>query len=268
MEPTEIANLVDKLKLVAEAKEDGVDLTPNLVALTHERAVKCLVGKIFASRVVNREALRTHRPQILQIRSDFEIEIVGDNLFLIAFSSLADRRHTLFHGPWHFFQSLLLFKEPKGFQKPSEVCFDEFSIWVQCHNIPISCMDPVIIRKIGEKLGRVEEVDMGEGGSCMGMYARVRVIREVNTPLRRCIPLNATDSPNGELILLRYERLHDFCYACGRVTHTIRECTDENADKKNLMFGCWLRAGRTKDVRRKKTNESKDAAQTIGIVLQ
>lgn len=259
MDPTEIANLVEKFKLTAEATEDGVNLTPNLVALTHERAAKCLVGKIFASRVVNREALRAQLPQILQIRSDFEIEIVGDNLFLIAFSSPADRRHTLLHGPWHFFQSLLLFKEPKGFQKPSEVCFDEFSIWIQCHNVPISCMDPIIIRKIGEKLGRVEEVDMGEGGSCMGMYARVRVSRQVDLPLRCCISLNAANNSSCELILLRYERLPDFCYACGCVTHTIRECTDEKADKKNLMFGCWLRAGRTQDVRRKKNNGRTDA---------
>lgn len=121
MDPCDVAKLVEELKLTSEAKEDGISLTPDLVALTHERAARCLVGKIFASRVTNRDVLRTNLPRILQIRNNIDVEIVGDNLFLVVFSSLSDRNHTLLHGPWHFFQSLMIFKEPKGLEKPSEV---------------------------------------------------------------------------------------------------------------------------------------------------
>ncbi|KAL6582339.1 hypothetical protein OROMI_006353 [Orobanche minor] len=244
MDPLEIACLVQELKLSNEANEDCINLSPNLVQVTHERVAKCLLWKIFAGRVVNREALKTQLPRILQANNDIEIEIMGDNLFIVNFSSQAERRNALLNGPWHFSQSLMIFKEVAGLQKPSEVRFEDYSTWVQCHNLPISCMAPSIIREIWEKIGRVDEIDLGETGSCLGMYARIRVTRPIDAPLRRCVSLSTGVHSDSALILLRYERLTDFCYACGRVSHTIRFCNDEEADKENLKYGSWLRAVR------------------------
>lgn len=127
MDPAEIARLVEELKLSNEAKEGQVELSLNLTAITHDRANKCLVGKIFAMRVVNREALRSQLPKILQARRDIEVEIVGDNMFVVSFSSQTERRNTLLNGPWHLSNSIMLSKEVQGLQKPSEVCFDAFS---------------------------------------------------------------------------------------------------------------------------------------------
>lgn len=65
------------------------------------------------------------------------------------------------------------------------------------------------------------------------------------------------------LIILQYERLPDFRFACGRLAHTIRACDDVNADTKNLQFGVWLKAGRTMDIRRKQTKKG-DAIEGQG----
>lgn len=267
MDPADITRLVHELKLSNEGNENCLNLSSNVIEVTHERAAKCLVGKIFPGRVVNREALKTQLPRILQANNDIEIEIMGDNLFIVVFSSQAERRNALLNGPWHFSQSLMIFKEVAGLQKPSKVHFEDLSTWVQCHNLPISCMAPSIIREIGEKIGKVEEVDLGETGSCLGMYARIRITRPIDAPLRRCVSLSIGNHSNPALILLRYERLPEFCYACGRVTHTIRLCNDVNANKENLQHGAWLRAGRTQDARRQRERDNKENQSSSKLAM-
>lgn len=209
-----------------------------------------VVGKIFASRVVNRETLRLQLPRILQTRGDPDIEIVGDNLFVVVFANDRDRRHALLDGPWHFFDSLMMFEEPKGLEKPSDVVFSKFTTWIQCHNLPLVCMNPIMVRRIAEHVGNVEEIDTGDGGNCLGQYARVRVTRDLNKPLQRCVGIMVGEDSEKHIILIRYERLPDYCSACGRVGHVVRHCDDTKVDKQKNSFGTWLRATRTFEARR------------------
>ncbi|TXG57050.1 hypothetical protein EZV62_018363 [Acer yangbiense] len=48
-------------------------------------------------------------------------------------------------------------------------------------------------------------------------------------------------------VSLKYERLSEFCFACGKIGHDIKACVDENAKKAALdgspnKFGSWLKA--------------------------
>ncbi|KAH1064177.1 hypothetical protein J1N35_029164 [Gossypium stocksii] len=47
-------------------------------------------------------------------------------------------------------------------------------------------------------------------------------------------------------IVLKYERLPDFCYFCGLIGHTIKRCKNKGGDPeatdKNLLYGRWMRA--------------------------
>ncbi|KAK1578296.1 hypothetical protein Q3G72_029167 [Acer saccharum] len=49
------------------------------------------------------------------------------------------------------------------------------------------------------------------------------------------------------MVSLKYERLPEFCYVCGRIGHASKECFDETAKIEALKgvstkFGSWMRA--------------------------
>ncbi|KAH6801255.1 hypothetical protein C2S52_001719 [Perilla frutescens var. hirtella] len=210
MDPDDVARLVEELKLTHEASESTVHVAVRGVENKSRDLRRFLVGKIFAMRVVNRETLKVQVPRILQLRRPVDIEIVGDNLFVVVFGSDEDRCHVIMDGLWHFFNSLMVFKAPVGFQNPMDV-------------------------------GKFKEVDVGERGSCVGQFARVRVCQPIDKPLQRCVKVSDVLSGESRIILLLYKRLPDFYHACGHVGHVFRHCNDTAVDKEKGAL-----SGRTK----------------------
>ncbi|KAH6759537.1 hypothetical protein C2S52_022945 [Perilla frutescens var. hirtella] len=144
----------------------------------------------------------------------------------------------------------LVGKAPTGLQNPRDVRFDDFSVWIQLHNLPFMCINPDYVRKIRKKIGSIEEIDVGKGGRCIGQFARIRVRRPINKPLQCCVKVADEGSGDSCLILVLYERLPDFCHACGRVGHVLRHCSNEGCNKDILAFGSWMRASRVVETRR------------------
>lgn len=115
-------------------------------------------------------------------------------------------------------------------------------MWVQLHNLPLAFMHSSIIRKLGEQLGVVLEVDAGDRGICSGRFARIRILHSIDKPLVKGIWVNLENSLEESCILLLYEKLPNFCFACGRLGHILRDCVKTRVDKAHLEFGNWIRA--------------------------
>ncbi|KAK2637677.1 hypothetical protein Ddye_025472 [Dipteronia dyeriana] len=76
---------------------------------------------------------------------------------------------------------------------------------------------------------------------------KVKVSLDISKPLKRWLRLKLSKSDEVTMVSLKYERLPEFCYACGRIGHGMKECLDEEARKVALdgsttKFGCWLKA--------------------------
>ncbi|KAK2642448.1 hypothetical protein Ddye_024211 [Dipteronia dyeriana] len=73
---------------------------------------------------------------------------------------------------------------------------------------------------------------------------RVRVVIEIDKPLRRCLRVDMLGDGVESIMLLKYERLPNFCFRCGLLGHTTRECPNGPAVVKGeeLLFGLWMRA--------------------------
>lgn len=99
-------------------------------------------------------------------------------------------------------------------------------------------MKKIIGEEIGALLGNIIEVNCDTEGGAMGRCMRVRVLLDVHNPIIRWT--NISVGGVSRKILFRYEKLSDFCYACGRIDHLLKNCTFTHPDGL-FYYGPWLR---------------------------
>ncbi|KAL5751043.1 hypothetical protein ACOSP7_025646 [Xanthoceras sorbifolium] len=220
MEPEEIARRWAKLSL---SDDDGpiAMVDEGLKAEGIRRLSLSLVGKIVSNREVNREAFRNTIASIWRTKSEVEVESIGVNLFVFRFGCFWDRKRVLEGGPWSFDKNLLALKEAVGIGRVSDIDFSLVPFWVQIYDLPLACMNRDMGLFLGGLIGVVQEIDGGDSGDCLGKFLRVRVLINVQQPLKR--GLRFAFGVGGEVCsaLLCYERLPNFCFYCGCMGHLL-----------------------------------------------
>lgn len=56
-----------------------------------------------------RDVFCTQIPKILQVVENLNVELIGNSIFNLEFSSLRDRKRVLTNGPWNLFKKLVIF---------------------------------------------------------------------------------------------------------------------------------------------------------------
>ncbi|KAL5783740.1 hypothetical protein ACOSP7_008769 [Xanthoceras sorbifolium] len=227
----------------------------------------CLVGKILTTKLINRDAFRAIIPKIWRTTQSFIIENVKENVFVFQFQNQADKRRVLTGGPWSFDKCLIVLEEPRGDGKFLDMGFSHVQFWVQLHNVPLVCMTKEIGWALGNKIGRVMDIDVGATGDCLGRFLRVRVVIDVTKPLNRFLRVCLLEGDPDTVLLLRYERLAEYCFQCGVVGHVVRECqiaydSGGSSSVPEYKFGTWMRAESPPKVRYSRTvNETSSGAR-------
>ncbi|XP_057804732.1 uncharacterized protein LOC131020090 [Salvia miltiorrhiza] len=243
MDPDEIARRVADLQLATENSTKIIRMTAQESESENKKASTMLIGKIFADRQHPRDLLREKIPAVLQIRGYVDVEIVGFNVFVLHLDLETDLARILTDGPWHLFNDLMVIRRPDPLKTASTTEFIDISIWIQLHNLALACMNSRMVRRIGEKVGAVMEVEEGEGGRCLGKFARARVLRSIQEPLVRCVSIEVEGNKEPMMVLVLYEKLLDnFCFACGKIGHFLKNCDASKEAKAKPSFGNWLRA--------------------------
>ena len=103
---------------------------------------------------------------------------------------------------------------------------------------------------VGNIIGTIIRVadpdDDGEGSE----FLRVRVVMNITKPLPRCCKLRSEGKHIGWAIL-KFERLPNFCYWCGRVDHVEKDCENrKKCGKEDQQFGDWMWAEQFKSFRK------------------
>lgn len=104
------------------------------------------------------------------------------------------------------------------------------------------CMYEKICTRIGELIGKVEEVDTDRISDCLGQVIRLRISIDITQSLKKILFIESEDGKNVP-VAVEYEKLLDFCYCCGRLGHSYKKCKNyEGQSKQDLAYGPWLKA--------------------------
>jgi hypothetical protein len=103
--------------------------------------------------------------------------------------------------------------------------------------MPLECMNRGVGTKIGESLGRVQEVAVAADDVGWGRYLRIQVEIDLYKPLERGRAL--LFAGESVWVTFKYEKLPAFCFKCGRILHETRGCPTSSAKRANHKEGAW-----------------------------
>jgi hypothetical protein len=120
--------------------------------------------------------------------------------------------------------------------------FNLVPIWVQITRLPLGMMNQRTGEDLGRKIGAVEEVEIDSDGKAVGKFLRVKVKLNITKPILRGSMIEIDESGRTGWCPFAYEYLPDFCYVCGIIGHTEKECKHKLDRGERAQYGSWLRA--------------------------
>ncbi|KAK3225819.1 hypothetical protein Dsin_005681 [Dipteronia sinensis] len=96
-------------------------------------------------------------------------------------------------------------------------------------------------------IGDVRNVDLVTSNDSTGRFLLVRVVIAMNVPLKRSLRVDMLGTRKVTNMLLRHERLLEYCFKCGRLRRITEVCFEDKDDQEvtseaNLWLGTWLLA--------------------------
>ena len=117
--------------------------------------------------------------------SNLRIVEVGNNILKFKFSSRYQLEWVEKSGPWNFDNNLLLLCRWRKGLTSKNINFSHSPFWVQIWGLPFENMTEEIGKDIGNKIGRVLEVDKRAMQANQAKFLRIRVKDPIENPLHR-----------------------------------------------------------------------------------
>ncbi|KAL7224203.1 hypothetical protein ACSBR1_025631 [Camellia fascicularis] len=161
----------------------------------------CLVGKVLASKLLNRTTVSKIMYKPWRIDKRFSEMLCG-----------------LLWG------NLLVLQPLKMGYSVSEMDFSYCPFWVQVHGLPVDRLTRRNGQLIAEHLGQLIGVETPHDGLLLHRsFLRLRVEMDISKPFPRGFLMKRKD-PNTlniteKWVDFKFERLSDYCYDCGKIGH-------------------------------------------------
>lgn len=203
-----------------------------------------LVGKFLTEKNINFSAMQNVMASLWRPNEGMEVYDLGGFGYSFVFYHKMDLQKVLDGGPWSFEQAMLVLYQLKAEEDPNTVQLNEFEIWVQVYDLPRGFISENILKTVGASIGRYVKSDPKNFDGLWKSFVRIRVAMNVDKPLKRRMKIKREGDKWG-WINFKYERLGTFCFVCGFIGHSERECNIVYANSDKVIdraYGSWLRA--------------------------
>ncbi|PNY15775.1 hypothetical protein L195_g012478 [Trifolium pratense] len=177
-------------------------------------------------RKIGYKALETRLKQMWVRNGIINIVDVGNDFFLVTFTSKEDHYRALIDGPWMIYDNYLVVREWSPNFHPSGEVIEKVAVWVRFSGLPIEYYDTKMLHFIGNRIGRTVKVDRTTQTQARGKYARLCVEVDLTKPLLAMFQIK------DRCYKVEYEGLHMLCLVCGTFGHYKEGCvakTNNNA---------------------------------------
>lgn len=224
-----------------EEEEEALIINTGNTGFSEKRRKDCLVGRVWTGRAVNAFGLMDTMKKVWNLRRGMTCREIETNLFSFQFNNQKDAERVLNGTPWHFNKDSLVLKPIEENIPPSAMQFNLTPIWIRLYDGPLLARSKTVVQQMGNRVGRFVEVDE-ETIHGLSQSIRLRVEIDLNKPLKTGMKI-CIDNKNV-WIQIKYERLPSFCYICGHLGHTMKDCdqAEEIQPSQSLKFGDFLRA--------------------------
>lgn len=122
-----------------------------------------------------------------------------------------------------FDNAMLALAPMADYEDPVKVSLWYVNVWIQVHDLPMGLMTEVVGKALGNFFGEFLEYDTKNNTSIWRECMRLRIRLEVRKLLKRKKKIIRKDGKELN-VTCKYERLGEFCFLCGLVSHTDHFC--------------------------------------------
>lgn len=204
----------------------------------------CLVGRLLTEKNINVRAMKSKLADVWKPTMGINIKELEQGIFLFQFFRKEDMMWVLKGGPWSFDNVMVALEKVAAGEDPVKVKLWYLNIWIQIYNLPMGFMIESVGKQLGNFFGEFLEYDSKNNTSIWRDCMRVRIRLDVRKPIKRKKKIVKKDGTEF-MVECKYERLGEFCFSCGMVTHTDRFCRHHDSAGKDegiKDWGSWLRA--------------------------
>ncbi|KAI8528202.1 hypothetical protein RHMOL_Rhmol12G0132200 [Rhododendron molle] len=186
----------------------------------------CLVGKVLNPKLLNTTAITNICTTAWKTRSPFSVTSWNNNIFLFRFEEIEDKEMVLSDRPWSIMNSLMVLQPVVNGIAITDHDFSVSPFWVQIHGLPVGKMNRANAEIIGKRFQKLLAIETSPDGILLDRsFLRIRVNINLELPIPKGFWLRSQSVLMKDLwISYKYEKLSDFCFACGRIGHDNRSC--------------------------------------------
>lgn len=93
--------------------------------------------------------------ELSNVSGDVSSRVLGDNRFMLEFTSESSLNYVLRGGPWTFKEDTLIVVRYDGLSRLFEVIIESIPIWIRIYDIPMRMMTIGFVNALGAKVGKV-----------------------------------------------------------------------------------------------------------------